>query len=221
MPVLAFVRPEPSPFTETTMAVPAATPTGQAENRLRFYGRVMQLCFVVVLAAWLICQTGCLLSLFLQFHSGIVAGTIDGTLAFKFWPLLDTFSRNHAVSGAFIPHAFPRTTAIGYTIILVTASVPFCASLLLLSRLFHFYAQGEVFTQRNATIMRRIGHCIMATGYSPLLLGPAAHAIGVLKPVTGMTQAMIAFILLGLLLLAMSHVMEIGQRMHQDQEGFL
>ena len=69
--------------------------------------------------------------------------------------------------------------------------------------------------------MRRVGHCLMATGYSPLLLGPVAHAIGVLRPVTGVTEGMIAFFFMGMILLAISRVMAIGQRLQQDQEDIL
>jgi len=56
---------------------------------------------------------------------------------------------------------------------------------------------------------------------SPLLLGPIAHAIGVLKPISGITDGMIAFALVGLILLAIAHVMEIGRHMRQDQEDIL
>jgi len=181
----------------------------------------MKFCFLFVLALWVILQVGCVLSLFLHFRSGIVVGTIDGSLAFKFWPLIDYFAPTHALSHEFSPHVFPLHVSIACSAILIMASVPFCAALLYLAQLFNLYLHGEVFSQRNAIVMRRIGHSIMATGYSPLLLGPLAHTIGVLKPITGLTDAMIAFVFLGLVLLAISHVMEIGQRMQQDQEEIL
>jgi hypothetical protein len=181
----------------------------------------MRLCFILILALWVMLQIGCLMSLFLHFRSGIVTGTIDGTLAFKFWRPVDYFSPNHALSGAFVPHVFPLGVEIGYSVILIVASVPFCASLFYLAELFDLYSRGEVFTRHIATMMRRIGHAIMATGYSPLLLGPVAHAIGVLKPISGITDGMIAFVVVGLSLLAISHVMEIGRRLRQDQEDIL
>jgi uncharacterized membrane protein len=214
MAVIAFVRPEPA-----LMAAPAQS--CPAQSKLRLYGRTLSACFLALLALWLAEQIGCLLSLFLHFHAGIVAGTINGTLAFKFWPALDDFSPTHALSNAFVPHIFPAPVAIAYALILLVASVPFCAALWYLARLFTFYAHGEIFTPRTEAVMRRIGHAVLATGYSPFLLGPFAHAIGVLKPVTGVTSAMIACVILGLILLAMSHVMAIGQRLQQDQEGFL
>ena len=220
MAIVAFVRLTPSVAVES-VGVPGCLDFGEAESRLRLYGRAMRLCFVLVLTAWVVLQIGCLLSLFLHFRSGVVVGTINGTIAFKFWPLIDYFSPNHALSNAFSPHVFPLDVSVSYAIILMIASAPFCASLLYLAKLFDLYSHGEVFTQRNATVMRRIGHSIMATGYSPLLLGPAAHAIGVLKPVSGMTDGMIAFCFVGLILLAISHVMEIGQRLRQDQEEIL
>ncbi len=220
MAVVAFVRPQASLVAEA-VGVAGCAEFGEAENRLRLYGRAMRLCFIFVLAAWLILQTGCLLSLFLHFQFGIVAGTVDGTIAFKFWPLIDDFNPDHGVSNAFSPHIFPLSVEIFYAIILMIASVPFCASLLYLAKLFSLYSRGEVFTPHNATVMRRIGHSIMATGYSPLLLGPFAHWIGVLRPVTGMTGGMITFVFLGIVLLAISHVMDIGQRIKQDQEDIL
>ena len=220
MAVVAFVMSEPGR---------AAAPAGvrgcpefrEAESRLRVYGRAMRFCFIFVFSAWVILQIGCIFSLFLHFRSGIVVGTVDGTVAFKFWPLIDYFSPGHASSNAFIPHVFPPNVALCYAIILMVAAVPFCGSLLFLAKLFGLYSHGEVFTQRNTTVMRRIGHSMMATGYSPPLLGPLAHAIGVLKPVTGITDTMIAFVFLGLILLAISHVMEIGHRLRQDQEDII
>jgi hypothetical protein len=174
-----------------------------------------------VLAGWVIMQMACLSSLFLHFRSGIVAGTVDGTLAFKFWPVIGIFSPDHAVVSAFTPHVFSRSVAVGYCIILVIAGAPFCVSLFYLAELFGLFAQRDILTQRTAIVMRRIGHATMATGYSPLLLGPVAHAIGILKPVTGITDGMIAFVLFGLILLAISHVMEVGHRLRQDNEEIL
>ena len=220
MTVVEFVRSETS-LVDAPAGFPQCADVCEAANRLRIYGRAMRLCFIFILAVWGILQIGCLLSLLLHFRSGIVAGTIDGTVAFKFWPVIDYFSPNHALSNAFLPHVFSLRVVIGYAVVLTIASAPFCASLLLLAKLFDLYSHGVVFTQQNARVMRRIGHSIMATGYSPLLLGPVAHAIGVLKPVSGITDAMIAFIVLGLILLAISDVMEVGQRMRQEQEDIL
>jgi hypothetical protein len=224
MAVVAFVRPAPGLAPEFCLQAAeraGAARVDAAEKRLRVYGRAMRLCFIMVLAMWAAWQTGCLLSLFLHFQSGIVAGTIDGTLAFRLSPFIDYFSPPHALSSAFAPHVFPVRTSALYAGILMIASVPFCVALLCLARLFDLYAHGEIFSQHTAKLIRRIGHAIMATGYSPLLLGPFAHAIGVLRPISGMTSGMIACLLAGLMLLAISHVMEIGQQMRQDQEDII
>ena len=220
MAVVAFVRPKPDITAEPTGPAGWAKP-GKAYGRLRLYGCTMKFCFIVVLASWVILQLGCLLSLFLHFRSGIVVGTIDGSIAFEFWPPIEYFAPTHALAHEFSPKAYPRAVSIVFSAILIVASVPFCASLAYLAQLFTFYSRGEVFTERNTIVMRRIGHSMMATGYSPLLLGPFAHMIGVLKPVTGVTNGMIAFVFVGLILLAISHVMTIGQRLQQDQEDIL
>ena len=220
MAIVAFVRPTPDIVTQQTGPGGRPEPSN-AYGRLRLYGRTMSFCFILVLASWIALQIGCLLSLFLHFRSGIVVGTIDGSLAFKFWPPIDYFASTHALAHEFSPKAYPQAVSVVFSAILIVASAPFCASLAFLTQLFAFYAKGEVFTERTVIVMRRIGHSIMATGYSPLLLGPAAHLIGVLKPVTGLTNAMIAFFLVGLILLATSHVMTIGQRLQQDQEEIL
>lgn len=219
MTVIAFVRTGPD------HAMPADA-TGRAEEaraelRLRRYGVMMKFCFIAVLAFWVALQVGCVLSLFLHFRSGIVVGTVDGTVAFRFWAPLDYLACAHAFSREFAPTLLPPEVAVGFTMILIVASVPFCASLAYLAQLFGAYSKGEVFTRTTASVMRRIGHSVMATGYSPLLLGPIAHMIGVLKPVTGVTDAMIAFVFMGLVLLAISHVMAIGQRLQQDQEDII
>ena len=217
MTVVAFARPEPAIVGE-----PAGPDNpDNADSKLRFYGRTMKFCFISVLASWVILQVGCLLSLFLHFRSGIVVGTIDGSLAFKFWPPIEYFVPTHALAHEFSPKSYPRAISIAFSAILIVASVPFCAALALLAQLFTSYSRGEVFTRRNAIVMRRIGHLLMATGYSPFLLGPVAHLLGVLKPLTGVTDGMIAFCFAGLILLAVSHVMTIGQRLQQDQEDIL
>ncbi len=220
MPVVPFARSEPD-FIAPSASLSIPSRFGTAENKLRAYGRAMRLFFGFVFAGWMILQIGCLLSLFLHFRSGIVVGEIDGTLAFKFWPLLNYFSPNHALSNVFMPYDFPLLVSVSYAVIFVIASAPFCASLLYLMELFSLYSHGEVFARRNTTLMRRIGHSVMATGYAPFLLGPVAHEIGVLKPITGVTDGMIAFVFLGLILLAISHVMDIGERLRQDQEEIL
>ena len=215
MPVIAFVKPEPD-----AVALPTRLDDG-AHRRLRRYGRMMTGSFIVVLTLWVILQVGCLLSLFLRFRSGIVVGTIDGTLAFRFWPAVDSVSPTHALAHEFRPRVYSRAVAIAYAGILVVASVPFCASLAWLAQLFGLYSRGEVFTDRNAAVMRRIGYALTCTGYSPLLLGPLAHLVGVLRPVTGVTDGMVVFFVAGLILLALSHVMAIGARLQQDQEDIL
>ena len=217
MAVVAFVRPEP----EDVVASTGLACAGKAELKLRRYGRTMKFCFIFVLAVWVTLQIGCLLSLFLHFRSGIVVGTIDGSLAFKFWPPIDYLAPTHALANEFSPRVYPLAVSIAFSAILIVASVPFCAALGFLAQLFAFYSRGEVFTGRNAIVMRRVGHSLTATGYSPFLLGPLAHMLGVLKPITGVTDGMIAFFFVGLILLAISHVMTIGQRLQQDQEDIL
>ena len=216
MAVVAFVGSKPE-----VLGAPDGSADGKADGRLRLYGRLMRLCFILILAAWVALQTGCLLSLFLHFRSGVVVGTIDGSLAFKFWPVVDYLVPTHASARAFSPKAYPLDVSVAFSSILIVASVPFCASLAFLAQLFTFYSRGEVFTRRNVIVMRRIGHSLAATGYSPFLLGPLAHMLGVLKPITGVTDGMIAFFFVGLILLAISHVMAIGQRLQQDQEDIL
>lgn len=220
MNVVAFVRPEPDRDVAPAGA-PGREVASEAEARLRLYGLAMKFCFMVVLASWVALQIGCVLSLFLHFRSGIVVGTIDGSIAFRFWAPIDYLAPAHALAREFSPKVFPVSVSIAFTMILAVASVPFCASLSYLAQLFALYSRGKAFTRRNATVMRRLGHSIMATGYSPFLLGPIAHMIGVLRPVTGLTDKMIAFVFLGLILLAISHATEIGQRMQQDQEAIL
>ena len=220
MAVVTLVRPAPDSFAKPTGAAGWAEP-GEAYGRLRLYGRTMKVCFSIVLAAWITLQAGCLLSLFLHFRSGIVVGTIDGTIAFRFWPPIEYFVPTHTQAHEFVPTIYPFAVSTVFSMILLVASVPFCCSLAFLGQLSTCYSRGEVFSQRNTIVMRRIAHSVMATGYSPLLLGPFAHMIGVLKPVTGVTNGMIAFCLVGLVLLAISHVMTIGQRLQQDQEEIL
>ena len=193
MAVVAFVRPEPEP-PSTALGPGGRAEPDEVDGKLRFYGRSMKFCFIFILTSWVSLQVGCLLSLFLHFRSGIVVGTIDGSLAFKFWQPIDYFAPTHALAREFILKAFPEDVSAAYSLILTAAAVPFCASLALLAQLFSLYSRGEVFTRRTATVMRRIGHSIMATGYSPFLLGPVAHLRDRLKMVVaaraGVIQAL-------------------------------
>ena len=216
MAVVAFVRPEAGAGAGP-VAPSRRAGSGGAEGRLRLYGRGMRLCFLLVLALWASLLAGCLLSLFLRFESGIVVGEVDGSIAFRFWPPVDYFSPQHALSPHFVRHAYPLPARAVYAIVLIVASAPFCGALASLARLFGLYVSPG----RNPAALRRPGHCVRATGWAPVLLGPVAHAAGVLKPVTGVTDGMIACVLLGLVLLAISHVMEIGRRIRQEQEEIL
>ena len=125
MAVIAFVRSEP----DVVVAPTVSDSSGKADSWLRLYGRTMKLCFIFVLASWVALQIGCLLSLFLHFRSGIVVGTIDGSLAFKFWPVVDYFVPTHALANEFSPKTYPLAVSIAFTAILIVASAPFCASL--------------------------------------------------------------------------------------------
>jgi hypothetical protein len=173
------------------------------------------------LTLWVILQSMCILSLFCHFRTGVEAGMIDGTLAFRFWWLLDYINPAHAQIGRFQPRTFTVLRAVLFSALLITSSIPFVAAVCYLLRLLDGYRRGQVFGHKDTHTMRMLAYTTIATGCSPFFLAPFAHMIGMLKPVTGITGTMIGIVILGLVLYVLSHVLEVGRQLQREQETFL
>jgi Protein of unknown function (DUF2975) len=215
MAVVSFVRPDhPCP------AVPAARVPDEAEIRLKIYGRLLSRCFLVLFALFVFQVAGCVLSLFLHFRSGIVVGELDGTLSFYSWSPLDYVSLS-LEGDRFQPHDFPFHVCLLVAPLLIVVASPIALFLWFLFRLFGLYSEGQIFKAQNTLVMRRLGHAMMAWGYMPILCMPVFHWIGVARPTFAVTKEMLMSVFLGLVLLAISHVMEIGWRIQKEQEEII
>jgi hypothetical protein len=214
MTVVSFARPNTPP---PRIAAPRDKIPDEAKIRLRIYGRLLSRCFLLVFALFIVQVAGCILSLFLHFRSGIVVGNVDGNLSFYSWSPLDYVSLALGNS-SFHPEDFPTFTCFLVTPVLLVAASPIALVLWYLFRLFDLYAKGQIFKAKNTLIMQRLGHCMMACGYMPILCLPIFHWIGVIRPAFVITKEMLMSIFLGLVLLAISRVMEIGWRIQKENE---
>jgi hypothetical protein len=173
------------------------------------------------LALWSLLQLACVLALFGYVGPVAEAGMIDGSLAFRFWGAIDYVNPAHAHMAHFRLENFPPAEAVSFSVVLILASAPFVTAMCYLIRLLESYRRQQIFGQANAHDTRMLAFATIATGTSPFFLAPIAHIIGMLKPVTGVSGAMIGVTLIGSLLLVVSLVMDIGVQLQREQESFL
>lgn len=215
MAVVAFLRPEHSP----PLGEIAIGPT-ESEIRLRIYGSFLSRFFLAALLFHAIQAAAIEVSLFAHFRWGIVAGEVNGEMIFNIWSPLD-FVSDDQTSSLFHPKFYPLSTCLLASPILIFQQLPFALFLWFLSRLFGLYAQGKIFGNQDAFIMRKISYSLVAMGLLPLPLFPLAHWLGIYSHGFVLNMSMLSCVFLGLVLLAIAHVLEIGSLMRREQEGIL
>lgn len=195
--------------------------TARARKRLGRYGGALMVGVATALALWTLLQLACVLALFGYAGPVAEAGIIDGSVAFRFWGAVDYVNPAHAHMAHFRPEIFPPAKAVAFSSVLILASAPLVIAMGYLIRLLESYRRQQIFGQGNARDTQMLAVSTIATGTSPFFLAPIAHLIGMLKPVTGVSGAMIGVTLIGCLLLVVSLVMDIGVQLQREQESFL
>jgi len=212
MTVLPFARPEdgePLP----------SLPVQEAERRLICYARALRALFFGLLAV-----SGALLavgSAALALRSGtyVVAGTVNHRLTFMGVigaPVAGMTSQD------FIPVSRLPTwaTSLGSPL-LILRFLPGLLILIFLYRLFDLYAKGEVFTFATTREIRNISCSVLAYSCVSLVTHPLMYFLGLFPEVFSWDVQQIDALVLGVILLAVTYVMKIGNRIQEEQKDYI
>jgi hypothetical protein len=90
-----------------------------------------------------------------------------------------------------------------------------------LDRLFGLYARGVVFSPRNIALIRQAGYVLAAIDgvriLESALTGPVLGLIGATRPYVNV-ELQISMLMVGLSIVAISHVMEMGRELSESDE---
>ncbi|MFS3133840.1 DUF2975 domain-containing protein [Gluconacetobacter sacchari] len=216
MVVVAFVRPDP-PISPQECPPPRPTLT---ERRLRIYGRVLSMVAALAFSLNLVVDCGSAATLFFHFRHFIISGYYRGSTAVYCWSPLDMF--DWEITGAdFVPHDFPVGVALKLMPTLLIMSAVQLSFFWSLYQLFRLYAEGTVFGPRNTAAMRRMGAVLVAYGIAPMLLAPLEFAMNLVSRAIFLNGEILGYVFLGLVMMAIAHVMDIGRRIQQEQSEII
>lgn len=110
---------------------------------------------------------------------------------------------------------------IAYALVAVVRSAPALVLFWALRALFKLYGRGEVFTVRNATLIQRMGVCLVADALAPFACHVALSATGYEIDRNWMHMASLQGLVLGGLVLVIAQVMLVGREIEEDREQFV
>ncbi|THD73106.1 DUF2975 domain-containing protein [Phenylobacterium sp.] len=122
----------------------------------------------------------------------------------------------------FIPFRnWPVGEKIAYTPDVIFRAIPTILLCWCLRSLFRGYGRGEVFTARNAGLIKVIGVCLIAAAAAPFLCHLVLAATG--YEIDKMWAHMVAVqqLVLGAVVFVIALVMQAGHEIEQDREGFI
>jgi hypothetical protein len=90
-----------------------------------------------------------------------------------------------------------------------------------LRRLFRHYGQGEVFSDRNARLIKWMGVCLIADAAAPFLCHLVLSATGYEIDKMWAHMAAVQELVLGAVVFVIAQVMQAGHEIEQDREGFV
>lgn len=209
MTVVAFIRPTP---TGVEAAVRDASETRE-ESRLRLYGKTLSALFIVLLIACSTLVAVGFLALLCRSKIFIAAGTFDGQMGFS------VFSE---IQRGFVPVShLPVWVSTLAAVLLIVRFLPGLMILWYLHRLFSLYANGWIFSNRHTLQIQRISYVVLMYSVIRFITHPAMYAIGLAPDIIKYDIQQLDASVLGLILLAVAHVMAIGNRIQQEQEDYI
>ncbi|HEX2815553.1 MAG TPA: DUF2975 domain-containing protein [Phenylobacterium sp.] len=90
-----------------------------------------------------------------------------------------------------------------------------------LRSLFRLYGQGQVFTARNATLIKAMGVCLIADAALPFLCHLVLSATGYEIDKAWAHMAAVQELVLGAVVFVIALVMQAGREIEEDREGFV
>jgi hypothetical protein len=122
----------------------------------------------------------------------------------------------------FIPFSHWRLDQkLPYIPVVIVRALPSIGLFWCLRALFRLYGQGEVFTARNAALIRAMGLCLIADGLAPFACHLALSATGYEIDKAWAHMASVQELVLGAVVIVIAQVMQAGHEIEQDREGFV
>ena len=110
---------------------------------------------------------------------------------------------------------------LAYAPVWLVRSLPTIGLFWCLRALFHRYAEAEVFTARNAGLIKVMGVCLVADAAAPVLCHLALSATGYEIDKLWAHMAAVQELVLGAVVFVIAQVMQAGHEIEQDREGFV
>jgi hypothetical protein len=122
----------------------------------------------------------------------------------------------------FVPfHNWRLDQRLAYTPVVLVRTAPLIGLFWSLRQLFRLYGLGQVFTPRNAALIKWMGVFLIAHAAAPFLCHLALSATG--YEIDRMWAHMVSLdeVLLGSVVFVIALVMQAGHEIEQDREGFV
>jgi hypothetical protein len=187
---------------------PAATPP--SVRKIRAASRGLELLFAVLLAGFIALALFSLWVLFFYQGTFIAVGPRGGLIG------------SDPLPADFIPFAHWRLDQkLAYVPDVIVRALPSIGLFWCLRALFRLYGQGEVFTARNAALIRAMGLCLIADGVAPFACHLALSATGYEIDKLWAHMSSLQELVLGAVVIVIAQVMQAGHEIEQDREGFV
>jgi hypothetical protein len=122
----------------------------------------------------------------------------------------------------FVPfHTWRLGQRLAYVPVVVVRTAPLIGLFWSLRQLFRLYGRGQVFTLRNAVLIKWMGVFLIAHAAAPFLCHLALSATG--YEIDRMWAHMVSLdeVLLGAVVFVIALVMQAGREIEEDREGFV
>ena len=110
---------------------------------------------------------------------------------------------------------------LAYLPVVAARALPTVGLFWCLRLLFRHYGRGEVFSDRNARLLKWMGVCLIADAAAPFLCHLALSATGYEIDKVWAHMAAVQELILGALVWVIALVMQAGHEIEQDREGFV
>jgi hypothetical protein len=180
-------------------------------SKIRRASRAVELLFAVLFVAFIALAIFSLWVLWFYQGSVITVGPRGGMI-----------STNGAPPADFIPFRnWPLAEKLAYTPDVLFRAAPTIALFWCLRSLFRAYGRGQVFTPRNAGLIKAMGVCLVIDAAAPFLCHLALSATGYEIDRMWAHLAALQELVLGAVVFVSALVMQAGHEIEQDREGFV
>ncbi len=179
-------------------------------SKIRRASRAIELLFAALFAAFIALAAFSLWVLWFYQGTLITVGPRGGLIS------------TSAPPADFIPfRAWPLAEKLAYTPDVLFRAAPTILLFWCLRSLFRAYGQGQVFTPRNAGLIKVMGVCLVIDAAAPFLCHLILSATGFEIDRMWAHMAAVQELVLGAVVFVIALVMQAGHEIEQDREGFV